>query len=902
MIMEQPDFNRIAKKWQAAWDKAGIFKAQEGGKPKFYCLEMYPYPSGKLHMGHLRNYAIGDAVARYKRMKGFDVLYPMGYDAFGLPAENAAIKNNADPAEWTYANIEAIKRQQQAIGLSYDWDRQVQSCDEEYYRWNQWFFLRFLEKGLAYKRKSPVNWCPKCDTVLANEQVIDGKCWRHEDTEVEQRDLEQWYLRITDYAEELLKDISKLEDWPERVRTMQRNWIGKSVGTTVRFDIVDEQGRKVDEIETFTTRPDTLFGVTYLVLAAEHPLVRKLTKGTSREDEVEKFLKGVQKESVIERTAEGKEKHGVFLGHYVINPINGEKAQLWSANYALMDYGTGAVMAVPTHDQRDFEFAKKYGLPMKVVINPKDGHVLDPQKMSRAFTDEGVLANSGEFDAMANRDAIKAITEKLKGMGKGGPTVNYKLRDWLISRQRYWGTPIPVVYCDACGVVPEKEENLPVRLPKDASFSGKGNPLATSESFIGTTCPKCGGKARRETDTMDTFIDSSWYFLRFADPHNERLPFGKEAIDHWLPVDQYIGGIEHAILHLLYARFFTKATRDLGLHSVDEPFRRLLTQGMVIKDGAKMSKSLGNVVEPRVIMDEYGPDTARHFILFAALPEKELDWSDAGVNASHKHLLRLWHLLDAQPSRSGELTTMDLYVRSRLQRAISSVTDHIDHFRLSMALGSIMELVGLLSRYAEQDPHLEVFSEAFSVAVRLINPFTPHLSEELWERLGGEGFVNSSSWPVADGALIDERSEAAVTLRESLAADVRTVLGLVKVERPKGLKLIVAPAWKYDFAEAFKEELAKSRNSGLIMKSLLSQERFRRYGQDISKLVPALVKDPSKLPETLLSHDDELERIREASASLGESFGCEVVVEEAESSKESKARSAMPGKPGIVVL
>lgn len=896
------DLNAIAKKWQAAWDKAGIFTTTEDkDKKKFYCLEMYPYPSGKIHMGHLRNYSIGDAVARYKRMQGYNVLYPMGYDAFGLPAENAAIKNKADPGEWTYQNIEAIKKQQQAIGLSYDWNRQLQSCDEDYYQWNQWLFIKFLEKGLAYKKNSLVNWCPECNTVLANEQVIDGKCWRHEQSEVEQKELEQWYLKITDYAEELLKDIDQLGDWPERVRTMQHNWIGKSLGTVIKFDIVNEAGEKVEEIETFTTRPDTIYGVTYLVLAAEHPLVKKLVKGTKHEQNVNNFLKLVKQESVIERTAEGKEKHGVFLGHYIVNPVNKEKFPLWTANYALMDYGTGAVMAVPVHDQRDFEFAKKYHLPLKVVINSKDSHQFDPEKMSRAFVEEGIMTNSAEFDGMQNRDAIPAITKHLESINAGYATTNYKLRDWLISRQRYWGTPIPIIYCEKCGVVPEKLENLPVKLPKDVQFSGEGNPLETSESFVNCTCPKCNGKAKRETDTMDTFIDSSWYFLRYTDNKNTQLPFSKEAINHWLPVDQYIGGIEHAILHLLYARFFTKATRDLGLHNISEPFKRLLTQGMVVKDGAKMSKSLGNVVEPRVIIDEYGPDTARHFILFAALPEKELDWSDAGVSASYRHLLKLAHLFETKAKKFGELNSMDKYVQSKMQRTVQLVTEHIDHFRLSTALGNIIEMGNLLSRYADQEPHQDVYNDALQTMLKLVNPFTPHIAEELWEKTGNKGFINQATWPEADESKIDLQSEAAMELRESLTADIRTVMQLVKTEQPKSIKLITAPSWKYDFAKTFKELLAATRNPGEIMKAILSQDQFKKHGQDITKLIPVLLKDPSKLPDTLLTHNDEVDRIQEATTHLKEIFNCEIIVEEGNISKEAKVRTAMPGKPGIVL-
>ena len=903
-MADRPDFKAIAEKWQRRWADEDVFRAsKDEAKRKFYCLEMYPYPSGKLHMGHLRNYAIGDCLARFKRMKGFNVLYPMGYDAFGLPAENAAIKQGADPDGWTRQNIESIKGQQQALGLSYDWSRQLASCDEDYYKWNQWFFLKFLEQGLAYKKESLVNWCPQCQTVLANEQVEDGKCWRHSDTDVEQKQLEQWYLRITDYAEELLNDLEKLDDWPDRVKTMQRNWIGKSHGTVIHFPIVDEEGNKVDSISTFTTRPDTLFGVTYLVLAAEHPLVTELAKGAGREQEVDGFLRKVQQESIIERTAEDKEKYGVFLGHYIVNPVNKEKVPLWTANYALMEYGTGAVMAVPTHDQRDFEFARKYDLPMRVVIQPKEGWELKPDKMPRAFTEPGTLVNSGEFDGMDNQEAIHAITRYLEENGWGEATVNYKLRDWLISRQRYWGTPIPVVYCDGCGIRPVPEEELPVRLPEDVDFGEGGNPLATSESFVNTTCPKCGGPAKRETDTMDTFVDSSWYFLRYTDNKNQDEPFSKEAVEHWLPVDQYIGGIEHAILHLLYARFFTKATRDLGLHSIDEPFQRLLTQGMVLKDGAKMSKSQGNVVEPRTIMERFGPDTARYFILFAALPEKELDWSDEGVNAAYRHLGRFWSIATTPRDgmRSGELSSDDRYVRSRLQRTVKEVTQQVGELRLSHALGGVIEMANDLSRYVEKGAHKDVFGDAVDVLVRLLAPFTPHLAEELWEWLGKDGFVSTASWPGFDESLIDEGSEAAVELQDRLVSDVRTVMGLAGVEQPSEVRIIAAPAWKYRFAEEFKRALAETRNPGDIIKRLMRDEEFRQHGKEVSKLVPALVKDPSKLPDTVLSHEDEFERLREAAPHVGKVFGCAVEVEKAEESQESKAGSALPGKPGIVL-
>ena len=635
------DLNKIARKWQKLWEDKRVFKVKESaGKNKYYVLEMFPYPTGYLHMGHVRNYSIGDAFARYKRMCGFNVLYPMGYDAFGLPAENAAIKQNADPKEWTKRNIDGQKNQQKMLGLSYDWDREIVTCDEKYYKWNQWIFLKFFEKGLAYKKKAFVNWCPRCETVLANEQVHDGKCWRCS-SEVEQKELEQWFFRITKYADELLEDLKKLEHWPKRVKAMQENWIGRSYGVTLVFDVVDEDGKKIDTIETFTTRVDTVYGITYLVLAAEHPKVIEWTKGTKYEKAVKEFIAKVKKQSIIERTAEGKEKNGVFIGKYFINPFTGEKCPLWVADYVLYEYGTGAVMAVPAHDQRDFEFAKKYNLPIKVVITPSAWE-LNAEKMTRAYVEDGIMVNSGEFNGMSNRDAMEDIADFAEKKGFGRRTVNYKLKDWLISRQRYWGTPIPVVYCSKCGIVPVDESELPVLLPGDVKFSGSGNPLETSESFKKCKCPKCGGSANRETDTMDTFVDSSWYFMRYCSPNYEELPFDKESVNYWMPVDQYIGGIEHACMHLIYARFFTKALRDLGLISFDEPFMRLLTQGMVTKDGAKMSKSLGNVVDPTNIIEKYGPDTARLFILFAASPEKELEWSDQGVQGcytvSYTHL------------------------------------------------------------------------------------------------------------------------------------------------------------------------------------------------------------------------------------------------------------------------
>ncbi|MFH1238597.1 MAG: leucine--tRNA ligase, partial [bacterium] len=623
------DFKALERKWQEYWEKNQLFKTREDkNKEKYYVLEMFPYPSGKLHMGHARNYVIGDTYARFLRMNGYNILYPMGYDALGLPAENAAIKNDVNPADWTEKCINTMIEQQRKLGLSYDWSRLVITCRPEYYHWNQWIFLKFYQKGLAYKKKAPINWCPKCKTVLANEQVIQGKCWRC-DSKVEVKDLEQWFFKITAYAEELLNDLGKLEGWPERVKIMQKNWIGRSVGTMVNFPLKDSR----DSLSIFTTRPDTLYGVKFMTFAPEHPKVQELISGTKYEKEVQKFINRVVIEDKFSRADEDKEKEGVFIGRYAVNPLTGEEIPIYVANFVLMEYGTGAIMAVPAHDQRDFEFAKKYNIPIKVVINPP-GEELPVGQMKQAYVEAGIMTDSAQFSGMNSSEAIEKITEYLEQKSWGKKTVQYKLRDWLISRQRYWGTPIPIIYCDKCGMVGVPEDELPVKLPKDVKFTGRGNPLATSETFVNCKCPKCKGKARRETDTMDTFVDSSWYFARYCDPQNNRTPFAKDKVNYWMPVDQYIGGIEHAILHLLYARFFTRALRDLGLYEIDEPFQRLLCQGMVIKDGAKMSKSKGNVVSVDDMVNKYGADTARLFILFASPPERDLEWSDEGVEGA----------------------------------------------------------------------------------------------------------------------------------------------------------------------------------------------------------------------------------------------------------------------------
>jgi len=895
------DFNKISKKWRARWEEKGIFKVSEDPKKKkFYCLEMYPYPSEKLHVGHLRNYSIGDALARFKRMKGFNVLYPMGYDAFGMPAENAAIKNNVDPEKWTLDNIKAISEQQKAMGMSYDWSRKIQSCTPDYYKWNQWIFLKFLEKGLAYRKKSSVNWCPSCKTVLANEQVEQGKCWRCKSI-VEQKDLEQWYFKITDYADELLNDLDKLEDWPERVKTMQRNWIGRSEGVEIDFPIKDSN----EKISTFTTRPDTVYGITYMVIAPEHPIIKKLTKGTEYENKVNQFIEEVKKEEITERMDDTKDKKGMFIGKYFINPFTKEECPLYIADYALMEYGTGAVMAVPTHDQRDFEFAKKHNLPLKVVITPKD-KLLKEDEMNEAYVDEGILVNSDQFDGLENKKAIEKISNFIEKNKWGKRTVNYKIRDWLISRQRYWGTPIPIIYCEKCGIVSVPEKDLPVLLPKDVKFGTGGNPLGTSKNFVNTTCPKCGGKAKRETDTMDTFVDSSWYFLRYCSPKYEKAPFDKKAVEYWMNVDQYIGGIEHAILHLLYARFFTKALRDLGLCNIDEPFKRLMTQGMVIKDGAKMSKSLGNVVDPAGITEKYGPDTARLFILFAALPEKELDWSDEGVKGAFKFLNRFYSLIEDNKKKISlnkidlkNLNSKDKYMLSLMNHLIKDTTENIEQFKFSLAISDIMQFVSQVGKYVNENPKNNVFGELIKNLILLMAPFTPHVCEELWEMIGFKGFVSLAEWPKYDESMIDEKAEGSEKMLDNVRKDIAYLLNLIKIEKPKKLTLFVSEKWKYKFFKELKKEIEKTRDIKSIMKVIIP--KFKENSKIVSKLTPLIVKNPGRIPLVILDQDTEFNVLQNSKKLFEDEFKSAVEIFIAEDSKQAKAKNAMPGKPAIVV-
>ena len=780
------DFKKIENKWQKTWKEENTFKTiDDFSKEKYYVLEMFPYPSGKLHMGHVRNYSIGDAIARIKKMQGFNVLHPMGFDSFGLPAENAAIKNNVEPSEWTEKNTKEMEEQLDKLGFSYDWNREVSTCRPDYYRWMQWIFIQFYKKGLAYKKENPVNWCPSCKTVLANEQVVNGECERCKST-VGKKNLSQWYLKITDYADELLQDLDKLKDWPDKVKTMQKNWIGKSIGAEISFDIVDFDKK----LNVFTTRADTVFGVTYMVISPEHPFVKELIKGRPEEEAALDYIEEVSHKNDIERSSTVGEKTGVFIGRYAVNPITGKEIPIFISDYVLMGYGTGAIMAVPAHDQRDFDFAKKFNLDIVPVVEPNDSDI-DVNNLSESFEAEGKMINSAEFNGLNNREAIEKIIDYITKKGIGKKTINYRLRDWLISRQRYWGTPIPMINCPKCGWVPEKEENLPILLPKDVKFTGKGeSPLATSKDFAKCKCPACGGEAKRELDTMDTFLDSSWYFLRYCDPHNDNMPFSKEKTDYWMSVDQYIGGVEHAILHLLYSRFFQKVFKDLGLVSNDEPFKRLLTQGMVNKDGKKMSKSIGNVVSPDEIINKYGADTARLFILFAAPPEKELDWSDEGVEGSYRFLNRVYRLaMETVERSSSEQNNAEKPIENEknnsddkelllmMNAAIKKVTEDAGgRFNFNTAISSIMELVNECYRYKELDnARIDFLVEAVKNVIILLYPFAPHIAEEMWEAFDS-GRLGEQQWPSYDeSALIRDEVEIVVQIngkiKEKLMVD-----------------------------------------------------------------------------------------------------------------------------------
>ena len=794
----------IEEKWQRIWEANKTFRVSEGAaKSKYYVLEMFPYPSGRIHMGHVRNYSIGDVVARYKRMRGHNVLHPMGWDAFGLPAENAAIERGIHPEKWTKENILYMKTQLKRMGLSYDWERELATCEPEYYRWNQWIFLQFYKQGLSYRKSSSVNWCPSCETVLANEQVIEGACWRC-DTAVAQKELEQWFFRITQYAEELLQDLDRLGGWPDKVLTMQRNWIGRSVGAEILFPVVG----RTDALRVFTTRQDTVYGATFVSLAVEHPLARELCRGTGQEDAVENFIARTRIMSQASRGGDEAEKEGFFTGAYCRNPFTGETIPIYLANFVLMEYGTGAVMAVPAHDQRDFEFARKYGLPVRVVIQPASRE-FDAATLSEAYVDAGVMVDSGPFSGLANEEGKERIALYLEEKGWGKKAIRYRLRDWGVSRQRYWGTPIPIIYCARCGMLPVPEEQLPVTLPRDVPFTGKGgSPLLESRLFSETRCPKCKGPARRDTDTMDTFVDSSWYFLRYASPDSNSAPFDSAKANYWMAVDQYVGGVEHAVLHLLYARFFTKALRDLGLTHVGEPFAQLLTQGMVCKetyrcsehnwlfpgdlagsekDGwkcpecgrpvekgrvEKMSKSKKNIVDPEDLVNAYGADTARLFTLFAAPPEKDLEWSDQGVEGAYRFLSRFWRFVHqhrdllsraASTPRPASLTAQQRELRRLIHKTIKRVSEDIEErFHFNTAIAAIMELFNALTAEVQEPGGREaaapLIRDGVETMIALLAPFVPHVANELWEQLGHGETLDQVGWPsYAEDALEEEK-------------------------------------------------------------------------------------------------------------------------------------------------
>ena len=751
----QYDFQTIEEKWQNQWQGDKTFAVTEdNSRPKYYLLEMFPYPSGRIHMGHVRNYTIGDVVARYKRMKGYNVMHPMGWDAFGLPAENAAIKNNTHPARWTYENIDYMRDQLQKMGFSYDWDRELATCNADYYRWEQLFFIQLFEKGLVYQKITTVNWCETCQTVLANEQVIEDACWRC-DNIVEPKEMNGWFFRITDYAEELLEFCDKLPGWPEKVVTMQRNRIGKSIGAEIDFDI-----EGLDEpLKIFTTRPDTIYGCTFMSIAPEHSLVDKITAGSGQEEKIADFIKEAKLTKQRQKADDDVEKLGVYTGRSCINPFNGEKIPIYVANFVLMEYGTGAVMAVPAHDQRDYEFAIKYGLPIKPVIHP-EGNDLVQGNMEQAYEGPGILTNSFEFNEMASEDAKIKITAKAQKEGFGKSRVTYRLRDWGISRQRYWGSPIPMIHCKKCGVQPVPQEQLPVVLPTEVEMDSSGkSPLHSLESFYKTSCPACGEEARRETDTMDTFVESSWYFARYTCSDFTDGPLKKEAVNYWLPVDQYIGGVEHAILHLLYARFFTKIMRDLGYITVDEPFANLLTQGMVIKDGTKMSKSKGNVVDPNELITQYGADTVRLFSIFAAPPERDLEWSDKGVEGASRFLGRIHRFVHANleiltkehKKNTDNLNKTSIELRRKTHQTIDKVGQDIEgNFHFNTAISAVMELLNLLTSLPEETPEPWIVKEAVEAIILLLAPMIPHLAEELWQITDHSSPLSVTPWPSYD--------------------------------------------------------------------------------------------------------------------------------------------------------
>ncbi|UCG95317.1 MAG: leucine--tRNA ligase [archaeon] len=868
---ERIDFKRIEKKWQEKWKEAGIFEVKEDKKKKFYVLEMFPYPSGSgLHMGHAFNYTISDIYVRLKRMQGFNVLYPVGYDSLGLPAENAAIEAGVHPKDYIEKSIENFISQQKSLGLSYDWSRLVKSHDPEFYKWDQWIFLKMLEKGIAFRKKAPVNWCPKCKTVLANEQVHNGKCWRHEDTDVEVKHLEQWFFRITNYAEELYEDIKKLEKWPDDVKAMQRHWIGKSYGIDILFEIDGEKW------PVFTTRPDTIFGVTFMVISAQHPRLMKLVKKEHKE-EVERFLKKIK--STSEKDMEELEKEGAFTGSYAINPVNGDKIPVYTGNFVIADYGSGMVMAVPAHDHRDFEFANKYDIPIKIVIQPRN-EMIKAEEMKGAFVDEGILVNSSKFDGIESQKAIDEISEYLEKKGMGKKTVQYKLRDWLISRQRYWGTPIPVIYCEKCGIAPVPEKNLPVTLPEDVKF-GEGNPLKTSEDFVNTTCPNCGEPAKRETDTMDTFVNSSWYFLRYCDPKNNDRIFDKKKVEYWMPIDRYIGGKEHACMHLIYFRFYTKFLRDIGLLNFDEPAFNLFNQGMLHgDDGFVMSKSRGNVVLPSQVSEEYGIDTARLFLVSVASPDKDVVWSEKGIEGSLRFIKRIWTCFE-----KIKTTKADKITESKANKTVKEVTECIEDFRYNLAIIKLREFLKIIE---SKDKVAKGSAEIF---LKLLHPFCPHIAEELWEKIGNKQFISTEKWPEFDESKIDLEAEMGEKLVKNILDDIDEIKKITGIETPKRISIFVSPEWKYDIWKGIKE--------GKEVGDFMKEEKYKKVGKELVNYAQGLMK--KRPTDKILNFEREMWVLKKERNFLEKETGANVLITEARKSDEKKAKQAEPMKPGILI-
>lgn len=868
------DHKKIAEKWQKKWADANLFKCvEDSNKKKFYVLEMYPYPSASgLHMGHALNYTIGDIYARFKRMQGFNVLYPMGFDSFGLPAENAAIKAKSHPKKFTEDAIMNYLKQMKALGLSYDWSRLVETHKPDYYKWDQWIFLQMYKKGLVYKKKSAVNWCSKCNSVLANEQVHNGKCWRHEDAYVEVKELSQWFLKITAYADELYEGIKSLDGWPETIKKLQTNWINKSHGSEIMFSINGYNW------PVFTTRADTLFGVTFLVVAATHPKLKELVT-KEQENEVEKFLKKIH--SIKEEDIDTMEKEGVFTGSYAVHPLTKEKVPVYAGNFVLADYGSGMVMAVPAHDQRDYEFAKKYNIPIKQVITSKDAKASINE---RAFTDYGVLINSEKFSGLESEKAKEEITKELQKKKLGKKTVNFRLKDWLISRQRYWGTPIPVYYDEKGEPHPVDEKDLPILLPEDVEFKeGIGNPVETSKKHFYN---KNGKKYKLETDTMDTFVNSSWYYLRYTDSKNDKEIFDKKKANYWCPVDQYIGGKEHACMHLIYIRFYTKFLRDIGLIKFDEPAKKLFNQGMLQgEDGFKMSKSRGNVILPETVSEKFGLDAARFFLISQASPDKDINWSDTGAEGASRFINRIFAY-----SEKVKLGKSSPRFQSKINKTIKEYSSDIENMKYNLAAIKLRELFESLEE--------EISKKDFESFIKMLSPICPHTAEELWEKIGNKGFVSIDKWPSYDEKLIDDSIDFADKYMNNLVSDVRDVLRLIKVENPNKIKFIFSHKWKYDFVKEFKKAFEKDKDFKSISQKIMSTN-LKVHGSEIMKIIPSLLKDTSKIPE--LDLDLKKEKSFFDAELLKKEFSCEIEVEEADSSKEQKARNSWPSKPAILI-